>query len=164
MQNGSKTGMNGRHPRRAASFAARPKQLTSRFARSEPKGSQNAQRNYERYLALARAEALAGNSRGRVLLPARRTLLQIDFLGPRCEIGGLAATQVNLVRSSSTSGPVFSFRPTVGTLHRSSEDDRLRRSCCSMKRGTVAPTGGLSAPQPMRSRCSRPMKSGTRRE
>jgi hypothetical protein len=28
----------------------------------EPKGSHNAQRNYERYLALAQAEAQAGNS------------------------------------------------------------------------------------------------------
>ena len=29
-----------------------------------PRGSQNAQRNYERYLALARAEAQVGNSVG----------------------------------------------------------------------------------------------------
>ena len=32
--------------------------------RPEPKGSQNAQRNYEQYLALARAEAQAGNTIG----------------------------------------------------------------------------------------------------
>jgi hypothetical protein len=31
-------------------------------ARPEPKSSQNAQRNYERYLALARAEAQIGNT------------------------------------------------------------------------------------------------------
>ena len=53
MQNGPKTIMNVRRPS-PASFAARSK-------RSEPKGSQNAQRNYERYLALARAEALTGD-------------------------------------------------------------------------------------------------------
>ena len=56
MQNGPKTIMSARQPRRA-SFAARSK-------RPEPKGSQNAQRNYERYLALARAEAQVGNSVG----------------------------------------------------------------------------------------------------
>ncbi len=33
-------------------------------ARSESKSSQNAQRNYERYLALARAEAQIGNTVG----------------------------------------------------------------------------------------------------
>jgi len=32
--------------------------------RPEPTGSQNAQRNYEQYLALARAEAQAGNTIG----------------------------------------------------------------------------------------------------
>jgi hypothetical protein len=32
--------------------------------RPEPKSSQNAQRNYERYLALARAEAQIGNTVG----------------------------------------------------------------------------------------------------
>jgi Domain of unknown function (DUF4167) len=56
MQNGPKTIMNVRRPR-PASFAARSK-------RSEPKGFQNAQRNYERYLALARAEALNGDTVG----------------------------------------------------------------------------------------------------
>jgi hypothetical protein len=64
MQNGPKTGMNGRHPRRAASFAVRPKRWTSSGARPEPKGSQSAQRNYERYLELAQAEARAGNTVG----------------------------------------------------------------------------------------------------
>ena len=53
------------HQRRpGASFAARSKRWTSSAARPEPNGSQNAQRNYERYLALARAEALAGNTIG----------------------------------------------------------------------------------------------------
>src|ERR1700722_18415409 len=46
--------MSARQPRPAASFAAGSKRWTSSAARP---GSQNAQRNYERYLALARAEA-----------------------------------------------------------------------------------------------------------
>jgi hypothetical protein len=37
---------------------------TSSAARPDPKGPQNAQRSYERYLALARAEALSGNEIG----------------------------------------------------------------------------------------------------
>jgi hypothetical protein len=56
--------MIARQPRPAASFAARPKRWTSNAARSESKSSQNAQRNYERYLALARAEAQIGNTVG----------------------------------------------------------------------------------------------------
>jgi hypothetical protein len=47
-----------------ASFAARPKQRASSAARPAPDSSQNAQRNYERYLALARAQAQAGNTVG----------------------------------------------------------------------------------------------------
>jgi hypothetical protein len=64
MQNGSKTIMNMRQPRQAASFAARSKRWTSSVARPEPVSSQNARRNYERYLALARAEAQIGNTVG----------------------------------------------------------------------------------------------------
>jgi hypothetical protein len=64
MQNGPKASMKRRPPRPAASIAARPKHWTSSVARPEPNSSQNAQRNYERYLALARAEALAGNAVG----------------------------------------------------------------------------------------------------
>ena len=64
MQNGPKTIMSSRQPRPAASFAARSKRWISSAARPEPKGSQDAQRNYERYLALARAEALIGNTVG----------------------------------------------------------------------------------------------------
>jgi uncharacterized protein DUF4167 len=56
MQNGRKAIMSARRPR-SGSFAARSK-------RPEPKGSQNAQRNYERYLALARAETQIGNTIG----------------------------------------------------------------------------------------------------
>jgi hypothetical protein len=42
--------------------AARSKRWISSGARAEPKGPQNAQRNYERYLALARAETQSGNT------------------------------------------------------------------------------------------------------
>jgi Domain of unknown function (DUF4167) len=53
--------MRTRQPKSAASFAARAKRWTSSGAHAESKGSQNAQRSYERYLALARTEALTGN-------------------------------------------------------------------------------------------------------
>jgi len=56
--------MNGRQPRPVASFVARSKRWTSSAARPERTGSQNARRNYERYLALARAEAQIGNMIG----------------------------------------------------------------------------------------------------
>ena len=62
--NGSKTIMNMRQPRPAASFTVRPKRWTSSAARPDPVSSQNARRNYERYLALARAEAQLGNTVG----------------------------------------------------------------------------------------------------
>ena len=54
--------VSARQPRPVASFAARSKRWTSSAARAEPIGSQNARRNYERYLALARAEAQIGNT------------------------------------------------------------------------------------------------------
>ena len=57
MHNGRKANMNRRQHRSAASFAARSKPWSSNATRPEPKGSHNAQRNYERYLELARAEA-----------------------------------------------------------------------------------------------------------
>jgi uncharacterized protein DUF4167 len=62
--------MNMRQPRPAGSFAARPKRWAQNSARPTQSGSQNvprnqnAQRSYERYIALARAEALAGNMIG----------------------------------------------------------------------------------------------------
>ena len=56
--------MIARQPRPADSFAARPKRWTSNAARWESKSSQNAQRNYERYLALAHSEAQLGNTVG----------------------------------------------------------------------------------------------------
>jgi len=64
MRNGRKTNMNRRQQRPAASFAGRSSRWSPNAARSEPKGSHNAQRNYERYLELARAEALTGNTVG----------------------------------------------------------------------------------------------------
>jgi hypothetical protein len=63
MHNGPKR-MRTRPPRPAASFAVRSKPRKSSAVGSEPKHSQNAQRNYERYLTLARAEALIGNTVG----------------------------------------------------------------------------------------------------
>jgi hypothetical protein len=63
MQNGTHTINRTRQPRPAASFAARPRQI-SRVAGPVPKGTENAKRNYERYLELARAEALTGNTIG----------------------------------------------------------------------------------------------------
>ena len=64
MQNGRRTNMKTRQQRPAASFAARSKPWLSNAIRPEPKGSHNAQRTYERYLELARAEALTGNTVG----------------------------------------------------------------------------------------------------
>jgi Domain of unknown function (DUF4167) len=62
MQNGQNTNMNTRYPRPAASNANRSKQWRSNSPRQAQNGSHNAQRNYERYLALAQAEAQAGDS------------------------------------------------------------------------------------------------------
>ena len=64
MQNGPKTIMNIRQPRPAAPFAARSKRWPSNAARREPMSAQNAQKNYERYVALARVEAQIGNTVG----------------------------------------------------------------------------------------------------
>ena len=61
MQNAARTNMRTRQPRAAGSFGARPKRWGSNQARPEPKGSQNAQRSYERYLALAQAQAQSGD-------------------------------------------------------------------------------------------------------
>ena len=58
MQNGRRT---THQPKQGGSFADRSKRWTSGANRPEPRGSQNAQRSYERYIELARAEALSGN-------------------------------------------------------------------------------------------------------
>ena len=62
MHNGRKTNMNRHRPRPAAPSAGRSKRWSSNAARPEQNGSHNARRNYERYLALARAEAQSGNT------------------------------------------------------------------------------------------------------
>jgi hypothetical protein len=62
MKNGRKPNMRGR--RAAGSSAARSERWRSDSVRPELKGAQNAQRNYEQYLALARAEVQAGNTIG----------------------------------------------------------------------------------------------------
>jgi hypothetical protein len=64
MQNGQKPNRRGRQHRSVASSAARAERWTSNAVRHESKGSQNAQRNYQQYLALARVEAQAGNTIG----------------------------------------------------------------------------------------------------
>jgi hypothetical protein len=56
--------MNTRQFRPAAPFAARSNRWSSNAAEPRSKGSQNAQKNYERFLSLARAEAQAGNMIG----------------------------------------------------------------------------------------------------
>jgi hypothetical protein len=61
MQNGPKTMTSTERPKSARPFAIRSKQWPSNGVRPDFRGSQNAQRSYERYLALARAEALSGN-------------------------------------------------------------------------------------------------------
>jgi hypothetical protein len=63
MQNGP-TIPGARPNRPAASYAGRSKRWTSTAARPDSTNSQNAQRSYERYLALARAEVQAGNTVG----------------------------------------------------------------------------------------------------
>jgi hypothetical protein len=90
MQNGPKTVMSRRQHKPAASFAARSMRWTSSATRPDPKGPQNAQRSYERYLALARAEALSGNVIGAEnYYQHAETLFQIDVRGPRNAIGDL---------------------------------------------------------------------------
>ena len=61
MQNGPKTMTNTHRPKSARPFANRSKQWTSNVARPEPRGFGNAQKNYERYLALAQAQAQSGD-------------------------------------------------------------------------------------------------------
>jgi len=61
MQNGPKTMMNTRPSRSTSSYNNRPKTRDSNAGREKPQNFQSAQRNYERYLALAQAEVLAGD-------------------------------------------------------------------------------------------------------
>jgi len=68
MQNGPRTNtrttIHSRRPARTAAFAAPSKRWTSGASRPDPKPNQNAEKNYERYLTLARTEALTGNTIG----------------------------------------------------------------------------------------------------
>ena len=69
MQNGPRPNMNARQRGRGAPFAPRSKRMGSGASRHDlnrhdPNRSQNAEKNYERYLTLARAEALNGNTVG----------------------------------------------------------------------------------------------------
>jgi hypothetical protein len=56
--------MSSSHSRPASSFAARPKRWGANAVRPDAKRYQSAQSNYERYLALARAEVQNGNTVG----------------------------------------------------------------------------------------------------
>ena len=118
MHNGTNTNMKGRHPRPAASFAARSKRWTSSAARPETNGSQNAQRNYERYLALAQAESQAGDRVAAENYSARRIFFQIDVFGKRNDIGefsmpacGRALVSATLYYSSTFPQAVRSTLP-----------------------------------------------------
>jgi hypothetical protein len=68
MQNGPRRPNTSRQPRPAGSYNTRPntarpqQRWTSNTSRPVPKNSQSAQRNYERYMELARAETVAGNT------------------------------------------------------------------------------------------------------
>jgi len=61
MQNGQRTNTRTHRPRPATPIAARSRQWTPNGVPPESTGSQSAQRNYERYLALAQAEFRTGN-------------------------------------------------------------------------------------------------------
>jgi hypothetical protein len=88
MQNGPKTMTSTHRPKSARRFTNRPKQWTSNGVRPDLRGPQNAQRSYERYLALAQARAQSGDVIGaEKLLPVRRALSQINILGPRKDVG-----------------------------------------------------------------------------
>jgi len=61
IQDGSKINMHSRQTRSSGSFNARPKRWDSNSSRDRPRGFQNAQRSYERYMAMAQAEILNGD-------------------------------------------------------------------------------------------------------
>jgi Domain of unknown function (DUF4167) len=61
MHNGSKSMMNTRPPRPQNGFAGRQMRRTSGPIRQASNGSHDARRNYERYIALAQAQAQSGD-------------------------------------------------------------------------------------------------------
>jgi len=64
MQNGPNTMTSTHRPKSATPFANRSKRWTSNGVRPDLRGSQNAQRSYERYLALAQAQVQSGDMIG----------------------------------------------------------------------------------------------------
>jgi hypothetical protein len=64
MQNDKNNNMNAHYSRPPAPYFDRSKWRSSNSSRHRPKSPHDAQRNYERYLALAQAEAQSGNSIG----------------------------------------------------------------------------------------------------
>jgi hypothetical protein len=63
MQNGPMTSMSVHQSRPARTFSDRSKRRTTNTVRATvPNGHQSAQRNYERYLELARVESLYGDT------------------------------------------------------------------------------------------------------
>jgi predicted alpha/beta hydrolase len=85
MQNGPKTMTSTHRPKSARPFANRSKQWTSNGARTDLRGSQNAQRTSPSSSPIRRRDW------GRKLLPARQALLQINVLGPKNDIGDFTA-------------------------------------------------------------------------
>ena len=75
MQNDQKSNRRRRQNRSVVSSGARSQRGTSNAVRHESKGSLNAQRNYEQYLALCpRSSSSRRYNRGRDILSVRRTL------------------------------------------------------------------------------------------
>ena len=72
MQNGPRTNMNPRQPNRA-------KRWESNGPRDRPRNFQSAQRSYERYMALAQAEVLAGD-----IVGAENTISTPSTISGRC--------------------------------------------------------------------------------
>jgi hypothetical protein len=64
MKNSQNNNRNRRYSKPPAHYADGSKRWSSNSSRSEPQSSHNAQRNYERYLTLAQAEAQNGNAIG----------------------------------------------------------------------------------------------------
>ena len=61
MQNGKNKNLNRRYSRPPAPYVDRLKRWSSNSSHHRPKSPHDAQRNYERYLALAQAEVRTGN-------------------------------------------------------------------------------------------------------
>jgi hypothetical protein len=64
MQNGPRRPNRGRRPGPPGSFNGRPQQRPPNAPRPEQRSSQSAQRNYQHYMELGRAEAANGNAVG----------------------------------------------------------------------------------------------------